>query len=299
MSAADATDNVSPSEASARPPWRADRLSQAPKTAVFRVSRDGGQSMIFKFFSGTARRRAQEEHAAITLVASGGLGVARALCLADIGDETTVLVTTDLGTYTLDRAVREGEMTRLEALELVGNLLARFHRIEAQPGPCLTARASATVATEIEALYRCCPAEELARIEPALRAVAGRIRDAQELVWCHGDLHFCNVVLSPVGTERTPSLIDFEGMTQAPRESDLAQAIVTTDAYDNVEQARLLAGYGSSHSLELLDPFIVFHTLRGWVYAALLQQRDQQLWASRCKRVRDLFPHVFTPDRNH
>jgi aminoglycoside phosphotransferase (APT) family kinase protein len=116
-------------------------------------------------------------------------------------------------------------------------------------------------------------------IEAVAQAATGR-----RSVWCHGDLHFDNVI--PWGDGQVSEyLVDFEGTTWAVPEYDLAQTLVTCDALDARDLRTLTDAYGRPVHLPLLQAHIVFQALRGWTYAAHREGRDRTTWAARLDRA--------------
>jgi hypothetical protein len=86
-----------------------------------------------------------------------------------------------------------------------------------------------------------------------------------------------------------PHVVDFEQVILGVPEYDIAQSLVTSDALEDSDRAKFLAGYGAPGvSAELIDALIVFHVLQGWVYTARAELRDIDLWAARVRRVLNL-----------
>ncbi|WP_328913175.1 MULTISPECIES: phosphotransferase family protein [unclassified Streptomyces] len=265
----------------------AHRLTQAPRSAVYRTTlRASGlpASVIIKLHTGSASWKAAKEHRVVTALAgSAQLGLPRALaCGAVAGADVTALVLEDLGRLSLHEAVRTGDWPRHQALRLLGHLLREFHRLPrgAQPG---ARRAFAEQVTVL--LARLPEPLRVATRGVLLRAVD--LAETHDQVLCHGDLHLGNVVLP--ATDPRPHLIDFEQTAPAFAEYDVAQGVVTCGVLAAGDRELIAAGYGGGLDDGLLTHLIVFHTLRGWLYAAVREKRDTQLWQTRLNTALDQY----------
>ncbi|MFC4060224.1 phosphotransferase family protein [Planomonospora corallina] len=258
------------------------RLSSAPAVAVYRVRLlDRPHPVVVKLYAGRARRKALLEQRAFTALATGcgAFTVPRLHAAGPVpGFDVTALVLDDAGPSSLHDLLQSGARARGAALHQLGWLLAAFHQ-QPHPPP-QTPRVD--VAGQVAVLQRRLPAP----VRGAARAVLARAADhasARPLVWCHGDLHPGNVLL-PAHHDR-PHLIDFEQTVVAAAEYDLAQTIVTVDAFDPGEQDLLAGGYGPGLSPDLVAALVAFHTVRGWWWAALREGRDASLWENRLRVV--------------
>jgi aminoglycoside phosphotransferase (APT) family kinase protein len=264
-------------------------LSRAPRSAVYRATlADQGHSVVVKLYEGLAARKAARERRAITAVASGGLVRTPAILGYGLlpGVEAAALIMQDLGTTTLSRAVWAGASSRPEALFLLGRLLAGVHQLSPAPDRPGTGAMFPIHAADLQ---RHCPAWLRDAAAPALkRAAVLTAADVRE-VRCHGDLHPDNVILRA----GIPYVVDFEQATCAVAEYDLAQTAVTSDALETDQLTQILAGYGWGVSQELLAALIVFHVVRGWVWAAVRENRDKALWSSRVHFVIDQYAGTF------
>ncbi|MFI6496650.1 aminoglycoside phosphotransferase family protein [Nonomuraea typhae] len=240
--------------------------------------------MIVKLYAGPAQRRAVREGVALTALteyASVPFHVPELVAFGPLPlSDVLAVVLGDLGDLTLRRAMETGSPSRGAALGTLGRLLAAFHRVPYPHRPSARPRLSG----QVSALQRQLPES----LRKATRTVLDQViltGDDLPPVWCHGDLHLDNVLLTPNGETQDVSLIDFEQITFAPAEYDLAQTIVTADALDPAQRDLVLAGYGSAASADVLTGLITFQVLRGWHWAAVHEKRDIDLWRSRLHRV--------------
>ena len=258
-------------------------LSDTPGSSVVRTHLVGGGSVIVRLHAGALRRRAREQQGAMAAVAAyTRVRTPRVLaCGALPGGAVSALITTDLGPVDLGRAVREGMCTRDQALEILGGLLALLHQLPLLCGP--RPRAGRGARIDAPALIERCPAPLADTVAPVLDRAATKALAAARPVWCHGDLHPANVLLPQAapGDLGPAYVIDFEQMLCAAREYDLAQCLVTSDALAPRERALVTAGYSAPVDEKLLDELIVFHAVRGLVYAGHVEGRDTSLWSAR------------------
>lgn len=262
-------------------------LSIAPKSAVLRAElADGGgpASAVVKLYRAPVAWKADKERSVIHAIStSSRLTAPRVLAhgyLPAIG--AAALVLEDRGAATLQDEVRAGRCSPHDALRQLGRVLREFHTLP--PVLCTTTDLPRAVA----ALRRRLPEALHVRADEVLTRVA-EYASAAAPVTCHGDLHFSNVLV-PDDDGRI-CVIDFEGATTAPAEYDVAQAIVTTDAFPPDERLALLTSYNGPLNTELLGQFTVFHALRGWLYAAVRENRDVALWDGRLRTAL----HAHTP----
>lgn len=111
-------------------------LSWAPKTSVCRVRLACRKTVIIKLFTGSAQIRAARERRAIGWM--GARSWLRPPGVLGYGPvpacPVTALIMEDLGEVTLARAVTAGAYSSSDAIELLGRVLADFHRLPAAPG---------------------------------------------------------------------------------------------------------------------------------------------------------------------
>lgn len=267
------------------------RLKTGSRSAVHRVVLADGRQVIVKVFSETARRNAISEGRVIQ-AAQGFVPVPAVLGCGPVPEHrATAIVTTDLGDLTLDRAVTAGRITRQQARQHLGTLLARFHQI---PGN----RAGTPVrpfAEHVAWLARHCPREVTDRLEPTLNVMADRCADPARMVLGHGDLHADNIVI-PI---RGPGagllhVIDFAQSALCVPEFDVAQTLTVTDAVEADERDQVTAAYGHDLDPTLVDASIAFHTVRCWAYAGLSGDwPGRARWAARLHRAVERTPHLF------
>ncbi|MET8050423.1 aminoglycoside phosphotransferase family protein [Streptosporangium sp. NPDC005286] len=200
----------------------------------------------------------------------------------------------DLGSATLQKVTGSGTCSRGEALGLLGRLLRSFHQLPYPPPGPGAPLAVLDFAAQVTALRQHLP-DELRTATQASLEQAIDLFQTRPPVWCHGDLHSDNVLLCGQEGDRVPHLIDFEQSTIAAAEYDLAQTVVTSDAFGHDDQAQLLAAYGTGLSEDLLASLITFHTLRGWRWAALHENRDIALWQARLRLVLDQYAGATQP----
>lgn len=264
-----------------------DRLTSGSRTAVFRVSLCDGRSVVVKLYAHTARRNAITEATAIR-AAAGVVPVAKVLGAGVISDGgVTALVTSDLGKRTLGSAAGAGLVPRAQALRDLGGLLARLHRAPVEP-----AVPRRPFFQDVSSLARRCPPDLLDQIAPALGVIADT-PDTAPMVWCHGDLHFDNVVLC--GTHDTRRLVDFTDATPGRREADVAQALVMTAASTPWDRRALLGAYPLPLADTRLAAWTVLHTVRCWAHAA--PGRSRSMWQSRLADLTRETPHLFRTSR--
>ncbi|MEU8269875.1 aminoglycoside phosphotransferase family protein [Sphaerisporangium sp. NPDC049002] len=270
---------------------QAHQLSASASTAVYRViltERQIHDSMIVKVYAGRTQWKAGKEH--LILAERSGcsaFGIPDVVASGPIpGHDLTALVLTDLGSNTLHQTISDGTYSRRDALGLLGQILNAFHH---DPGHSADRTRSPVVShlvLDARRLRDRLPEEVNWRVQTSLDRLA-RPAAQRKAVSCHGDLHFGNVVLR--AAYALPYLIDFEQATDAPAEYDLAQTAVTTDALTSGDLTSLMTSYLGPTSYGLLTDLIVFHTLRGWWWAARQEGRDVALWQTRLAQVLDQY----------
>ncbi|MFI5705213.1 phosphotransferase family protein [Streptomyces xanthochromogenes] len=270
---------------------------------MYRVTLADGRRVVVKLFAESCSHTAEDEARMLRAVAvSGRTAVPEVVAAGRVpGFGATALISQDAGGVTLGGLVRSGSITRGRALRRLGALLAGFHTIAAPTGM----RMAPGVIEQAGAVVRRCPDGLTARIAPALQAIAERCGDRDGFVWCHGDLHWDNVIPAPgeqqhLTGRRVPGLpserlVDFEGSTLCAPEYDVAQTLVTCDAFTPAARTRLTAAYRRPLDARLLDAFTVFQAVRGWTFAAQVEERDREMWAARLHHVLTEFPHQVDP----
>ncbi|WP_328582370.1 phosphotransferase family protein [Streptomyces sp. NBC_00370] len=273
----------------ASPVKAAERLATGSRTAVYRVALAVGSNVIVKLYSHTARRNALTEAAAIRAV-SAAVPVPRVLGYGTTSTAgATALVTSDLGPGTLGSAVRSGSVPRLQALRDLGTLLGRIHE-----APVSATAPRRPVIEAVASLSRRCPSDVLDRLAPALTIVTDPLDEAS-VVWCHGDPHLDNVVLS--GTRQTRHLVDFTDATPGRREADLAHALVMTDAHSQWDRHALLGAYPHALNDTHLAAWSAFLTVSCWTHASPGNSRTA--WSNRLTELSRRTPHLFRPHPGH
>ncbi|MGX1851694.1 phosphotransferase [Streptomyces sp. NPDC055299] len=265
----------------------AERLTLRSRTAVYRTGLNDGRSVIVKLYAHTARRNAITEAAAIQ-AAAAAVPVPRVLGYGTTSSEgATALITSDLGRCTLGSAVRTGSIDHAQALRDLGGLLARLHRAPmTRPAPRRPFHHA------VSALARRCPSNLLNAIGPALALVTDSLESAPP-VWCHGDLHFDNVVLA--GPQNTRHLVDFTDAAPGCREADVAHALVMTAAHAPQDRLAVTGAYSLPLDNARLSAWVVFQTVRCWAYAA--HHEDRALWSNRLADLTHQSPHIFRTPR--
>lgn len=263
------------------------QLSRAPSSAVHRITLDDGLRVIVKLHFGPARGKAEQQCRALQSVRTHTDLFVPAVLACDDVPPAAVLIMQDVGEADLGRATEAGWCTRAQALHALGDLLGRLHRLPADLGPDPP---HARAPHDASRLISLCPPMLAAAAANALARAGEVLRDGDP-VWCHGDLHPANVLATRTPVDRLGALylVDFEEMVYTRREYDLAQCLVTSDALDQADRVRIEAGYGLSLDRDAIDALLVFHAVRGWVYAAHAEQRDRQLWAVRLRKTLDTF----------
>ncbi|MFJ2212941.1 aminoglycoside phosphotransferase family protein [Streptomyces sp. NPDC101062] len=269
------------------PARTAERLKTGSRTAVYRAVLDDGRSVVVKLYAHTARRNALTEATAIR-AAGATVPVPKVLGHGTAsGEGATALIMSDLGTTTLGAAVRSGRIPHAQALGDLGDLLARLHR-----GPAAPSVPRRPFFDSVSSLARHCTPDLLSEIAPAL-AVIAETPDSAPTVWCHGDLHFDNVVLS--GPWHTHHLVDFTDAAPGRRESDVAQALVMTAAHTPWDRRALTDAYPLGLNDARLSAWAVVHTVRCLVHAT--SASDQALWSSRLADLARHTPYLFHTPR--
>ncbi|MEV6940776.1 aminoglycoside phosphotransferase family protein [Streptomyces sp. NPDC051172] len=269
------------------PARTAERLKAGSRTAVYRAVLRDSRSVIVKLYAPTARRNALTEATAIRAAASA-VPVPEILGCGTASDEgATALILSDLGTSTLGTAVRADRIPRSQALKDLGGLLGRLHR-----APVARSVPRRSFIDVVSALSGRCPSDLLDRIAPALALIADT-PDTAPPVWCHGDLHFDNVVLS--GPRNTRHLVDFTDAAPGRRESDVAHALVMTAAHTPWDREAFTSRYPLALDNARLSAWVVLITVRCWVHAA--PGEDRALWSSRLADLTHQTPHLFRTPR--
>ncbi|MDG4856707.1 aminoglycoside phosphotransferase family protein [Streptomyces sp. T-3] len=267
-------------------------LTSSTRSAVYRVGLHDGRRVIVKLYAHTARRNAITEATAIR-AAAGVVPVARVLGCGTVSSEgATALISSDLGVLTLGAAVRAGHIPHAQALKDLGGLLFRLHRAPVAPSAPRRPFFNA-----VSSLSPRCPPDLLDRMAPALSLIA-ETPDSAPTVWCHGDLHFDNVVLA--GPRATRHLVDFTDAAPGQRESDVAHALVMTAAHAPWDRRALTGSYPLALNHERLSAWVVFITVRCWAHST--SGRDRADWARRLDDLTHQTPHLFhrpRAERNH
>nr|WP_237694345.1 aminoglycoside phosphotransferase family protein [Streptomyces sp. SID2563] len=268
------------------PARTACRLSVRSRTAVYRAGLADGRSVVIKLYAATARRNAGTESAAIR-AASGHVPVPAVVGYGNVpGHDATALITCDLGPLTLGSAVRSGLVSDERALKDLAGLLGRLHRAPVQIGA-----PRRPFYEQVASLGLRCQSSSLDRIGPVLAAIADAASTA--LVWCHGDLHSDNVVL--VRPQAVRHLVDFTDAAAGPRESDVAQTLVMTDALSPLRARSVTDAYPLALDHRLLSAWAVFHTMRCWAHSE--SGDDRARWAGRLDELSRRTPHLFRVPR--
>lgn len=262
------------------------RLSARSRTAVYRAGLADGRSVVIKLYAATARRNAITESAAFRAVADH-VPVPAVLGYGHIpGHEATALITTDLGPLTLGSAMRSGRISEERTLKDLAGLLGRLHR-----APVQSFAPRRPFYEQVTSLSRRCPPSSLDHIAPALAAIADAAHTAP--VWCHGDLHGDNIVFA--GPRAVRHLVDFTDAAAGPRESDVAQTLVMTDALSTLRARTVTDAYPLALDHHLLAAWAVFHTTRSWAHSS--PGADRALWARRLDDLSRRTPHLFRTRR--
>lgn len=265
------------------PAWTAERLKAGSHSAVYRTGLRDGRTVIVKLYAHTARRNAVTEAAAIR-TATAAVPVPKILgCGTTTEGGATALITTDLGRSTLGDAVRSGRAPHDQALKDLGGLLSRLHR-----APVAKAVPRRPFVDAVSSLAHHCPSELMDRIAPAVAVIANTPAVAPT-VWCHGDPHFDNVVLS--GLRQTRHLVDFTDAGPGRRESDVAHALVMTASHAPRDRRALTSAYPLVLDESLLSAWTVFLTVRTWAHAA--PGKERALWSGRLSELTRRTPHFF------
>lgn len=268
------------------PARNVQRLAAGTRTAVYRTGLADGRSVVVKLYAATARRNAITEGSAIRAVGTRVPVPAVLGCGALPGHESTALITADLGPLTLGGGVRSGQVPGERALRDLGGLLGRLHR-----APVHVSTPRRPFYEQVSSLGRRCPSGTLDRIAPVLAAIADASHTAP--VWCHGDVHYDNVVIS--GPRAVRHLVDFTDAAPGTRESDIAQTLVMTDALASVRARTLTDAYPLALDDRLLSAWAVFHTVRCWAHSS--PGDDRAVWTGRLNELARRTPHLFHTPR--
>ncbi|KND39821.1 aminoglycoside phosphotransferase family protein [Streptomyces acidiscabies] len=268
------------------PARTAQRLAAGTRTAVYRTGLADGRSVVVKLYAATAHRNAITEGSAFRAVANRVPVPAVLGCGTLPWHGSTALITADLGPITLGSAVRSGQVRDDRALRDLGGLLGSLHRT-----PVHVSTPRRPFCEQVSSLGRRCPPGTLDRIAPTLAAIADASRTAP--VWCHGDVHLDNVVIS--GPRAVRHLVDFTDTAVGPRESDVAQTLVMTDAIASVRAGTVTDAYPLAFDPRLLSTWAVFHTVRCWAHSS--PGDDRALWTGRLNELARRTPHLFHTPR--
>ncbi|MFE5720362.1 aminoglycoside phosphotransferase family protein [Streptomyces erythrochromogenes] len=260
----------------------AERLASGNRTSVHRARLADNRAVVVKLYASGTRRNAVTEAAAIRAVASA-VPTARVLAAGRVrGTELTALISEDLGRLTLGAAVRTGQITPDGALRDVGRLLGRLHRAPVAP------RTPRRPFFEDVTSLRHRDAGAISRIAPALEVLSEAPATAP-LVWCHGDVHFDNVVIA--GPEATRHLIDFTDATPGPREADVAQALVMAHAVSLRGRLTVTGSYPLALDDARITAWCLFHTARCQATAPPGEERAR--WTRRLAELGREHPRFF------
>ncbi|MFI6347198.1 aminoglycoside phosphotransferase family protein [Streptomyces sp. NPDC050560] len=276
------------------------RASTNAGTAVYRVALSDERHVVVKLVAAGRSHSADDEARLLAAVAaSGRVAVPAVIASGSIpGLGTTALITADVGPSTLGEAVREGQVTKLAAMVRLARLLNVFHTIK----PPANSPLAPGILAQISALARHCPSSVFALLAPALEVIAEGAADGRQ-VWCHGDLHFENVVHQSASEQNSgrnglsETVIDLAASTVCVPEYDLAQTLVTCDALAPSDRVLLAAAYGWPVDHRLVDAFVIFQAVRGWTYAAYREGRHSRLWAARLRQALNSGP-AWRSERN-
>lgn len=267
-------------------PVTAERLAISNRTSVYRAGLADGRAVVVKLYAAATRRNAVTEAAAIR-AAAGAVPTARVLAAGRVkGTDLTALISEDLGRLTLGAAVRKGQITTDRALRDVGRLLGRLHGAPVAP------RTPRRPFFEDVTSLRHRDAGAIGRIAPALE-VLSEAPAVVPLVWCHGDVHFDNVVIA--GPESTRHLIDFTDATPGPREADVAQALVMAHAVSVRGRLTVTGAYPIALDDARLTAWCVFHTARCRATASSGEERSR--WTRRLAELAHEHPRFFHTPR--
>ncbi|MFF7613530.1 aminoglycoside phosphotransferase family protein [Streptomyces lavendulae] len=263
-----------------------ERLAAGNRTSVHRARLADGRAVVVKLYASGTRRNAVTEAAAIR-AAAGAVPTARVFAAGRIkGTDLTALISQDLGRLTLGAAVRTGKITTDRALRDVGSVLGRLHRAPVAPR---TPRRP--FFEDVMSLHRR-DAGAITRIAPALE-VLSETPALAPLVWCHGDVHFDNVVIA--GPDATRHLIDFTDATPGPREADVAQALVMAHAVSLRGRLTVTDTYPLALNDARLTAWCVFHTARCQATAPPGEERSR--WTRRLAALAHEHPRFFHTPR--
>ncbi|UUU44327.1 aminoglycoside phosphotransferase family protein [Streptomyces sp. NBC_00162] len=264
----------------------AERLANGRRTAVYRAALADSRTVVVKLYASIARRNAVTEAAAIRAVAVA-VPTARILAAGRItGTDATALISEDLGRLTLGAAVRTGQVTADRALRNVGSLLGRLHRAPVAP------RTPRRPFFEDVTTLRRRDAETAGSIAPALEVIS-ETPASVPLVWCHGDVHYDNIIIA--GPEATRHLIDFTDATPGPREADVAQALVMAGAVSLRGRLAVTGAYPLALDDARLTAWCVFHTARCQATSPPGEERSR--WTRRLAELAHEHPRFFHTPR--
>lgn len=180
---------------------------------------------------------------------------------------------------------------RPKALQLLGSILHHLHQATSPYfGPITN-----PTTTTAHALIRALATERAAlltthgetTLADTLAALANRLPPSStaehHAVLCHGDLHFHNVIVTAThrGDPEVQAIVDYESVTYAFAEYDLAKTLVVCSAFTDQDRRALQAGYGHHTDDTLLTDLLTYHAIDGWLWAALIERRHQRLWRTR------------------
>jgi aminoglycoside phosphotransferase (APT) family kinase protein len=223
-----------------------------------------------KTYRGRRAWKARKEVRVNALLAAQGVPVPDVLELIEDDAAATIVM----------RAAGRPLVAGTDALRELGQWFERLHSIEAAsfdllgPAPEPLDDVIAFVDRLCDRLLVAVPGHALgATIEWVRADLRARVPGSGGPVFCHGDLHFANVLHDP------EALIDFESSCWGPAAFDVAKTLVVCSRGAPLELAGLrLAG---APDAALVSAFARWHALDGFLHAALLERRDVELWQRR------------------
>jgi aminoglycoside phosphotransferase (APT) family kinase protein len=203
------------------------------------------------------------------------------------------LLMSEIDGRTLNSIVLKSPKVQHNAMLMVGHLLSSIHRLDmGRPQSredVFIEQIASTCIDHIRILQSIHKNDIAALAAVVLHWLENKPMRGANVVFCHGDLHFRNILLSRkkgVDAEAI-GVVDWESVRWAPIEFDIAKSMVTTCFSARESECRdlILNGY-EAHGLsaDAISAFAAFHSIDGWVFGGLVEGRDSALWEERLHR---------------
>lgn len=257
------------------------------------------QAVVMKLFTPDRGHAAQREASGLRATAPVlGRRAPQLLGHGRLPDtHTPYLVLSEVPGATLRQAMASAALPEPEALVVLGSLLADLHQAEYVGFGSVASHQRLTNAGDFIHQLTAHRARLLdqhghGHLAETLRATAetaaALAAKSDRSVLCHGDLHLDNVLVRQAddGTWDVSGVVDYESVVYAIPEYDLAKTLVVCSTFDPAHRRALLDAY-HPHTVNtaLLTDFCRYHTIDGWLWATIVEDRHHDLWNDRLQRI--------------